>query len=240
MSAYFNYKGFYSVVLLALVDNAGFFRWIISGPRGSSDNAGVRDWSRQSKDIAEEQKLPEAQRRRMCRNRFILGDSAFTNSSWLLTPYDNPVTRMQIFFNCKHSKTRFIVEYAFGRLKGKFMVWKNRMYFKIDRVPQIIQACVLLYNFILFHEGMGRDEIFVDALRTKRARGARSNVAAEQASAAARDRKAKYLADNFLAASPRSTKLAWRRRLATVRSQRMRRGRAKKRLGPTRTRPLPE
>ncbi|CAM9994047.1 unnamed protein product, partial [Ectocarpus sp. 13 AM-2016] len=107
-------------------------------------------------------------------------------------------TRIQSFFNYKLSKTRFIVEHAFGRLKGKFMVWKNRMYFKIDRVSQIIQACVLLYDFILFHEGMGRDEIFVDALRTKRARGARSNVAAEQASAAARDREAKYLADNFL------------------------------------------
>ncbi|CAN0314302.1 unnamed protein product, partial [Ectocarpus sp. 4 AP-2014] len=59
--------------------------------------------------------------------------------------------RIQRFFNYKHSQTRFIVEHAFGRLKWKFMVLKNRMYFKIDRVPQIVQACVLLYNFILFH-----------------------------------------------------------------------------------------
>ncbi|CAN0474987.1 unnamed protein product, partial [Ectocarpus sp. 12 AP-2014] len=34
-----------------------------SGPPGSSGDAGVWNWSRQSKDIAEEQKLPEAQRR---------------------------------------------------------------------------------------------------------------------------------------------------------------------------------
>lgn len=117
MSAYYNYKGFYSVILLALVDNVGFFRWIISGPPGSSGDAGVWNWSKQSKDIKAEQQLPEAQRTRICRNRFILGDSAFSNSAWLLTPYDNPVTRVQRFFNFKHSQTRFIVEHAFGRLK---------------------------------------------------------------------------------------------------------------------------
>lgn len=117
MSAYFNYKGFYSVILLALVDNAGFFRWIVSGPPGSAGDAGVWRWSKLSKDIAEDQKRPVGQRTRISRNRVILGDSAFSNSSWLLTPYDNPVTRIQRFFNFKHSQTRFIVEHAFGRLK---------------------------------------------------------------------------------------------------------------------------
>ena len=116
-TAYYNYKGFYSVVLLALVDNVGFFRWIVAGAPGSCGDAGVWNWSKQSKDIKEEQKLPEAQRTRVCRNRFILGDSAFANSAFLLTPYDNPVTRIQRFFNYKHSQTRFIVEHAFGRLK---------------------------------------------------------------------------------------------------------------------------
>lgn len=117
MAAYFNYKGFYSVILLALVDNAGFFRWIISGTPGSAGDGGVWRWAKLSKDIAEEQKLPVGQRTRISRDRVILGDSAFPNSSWLLTPYDNPVTRIQRFFNYKHSQTRFIVEHAFGRLK---------------------------------------------------------------------------------------------------------------------------
>lgn len=115
--AYFNYKGFFSVILLAIVDNAGFFRWMVAGPPGSAGDAGVWRWTEQSKDIAAEQSLPEAQRTRICRNRFILGDSAFPNCSWLLTPYDAAVTRLQRFFNYKHSQTRFIVEHAFGRLK---------------------------------------------------------------------------------------------------------------------------
>ncbi|CBJ30932.1 expressed unknown protein [Ectocarpus siliculosus] len=39
------------------------------GPPGSAGDAGVWDWARQSKDIAEEQKLPEAQRRHRRRPR---------------------------------------------------------------------------------------------------------------------------------------------------------------------------
>lgn len=81
------------------------------------------------------------------------------------------------------------------------MVLKNRMYFHIDKVPSVILACVLLYNFILFHEGQGRDEVFVDDQPTKRRRGSRSNVATEQAASAARDREARYLADKYLLAT---------------------------------------
>lgn len=81
------------------------------------------------------------------------------------------------------------------------MVLKNRMYFGIDKVPEAIRACVVLYNFILFHEGVGSDEVFVDNQPTRRARGARSNVAEEAVAAAARDREAQYLADKFLLAT---------------------------------------
>lgn len=78
------------------------------------------------------------------------------------------------------------------------MVLKNRMYFHIDRVPAVVEACVVLYNFILFHEGVGRDEVFVDDQPTRRARGARSDVEAEAAAATIRDRESKYLADKYL------------------------------------------
>lgn len=139
-TAYYNYKGFYSVILLALVDNVGFFRWIVSGPPGSAGDAGVWRWSKQSKDIAAEQNVPEEQRTRICRNRVILGDSAFSNSAWLLTPYDNPVTRIQRFFNYKHSQTRFIVEHAFGRLKvgGMFRSAVYRLSYSVGGIVETL------------------------------------------------------------------------------------------------------
>lgn len=81
------------------------------------------------------------------------------------------------------------------------MVLKNRMYFHIEKVPAVVQACVVLYNFILYHEGVGSDEVFVDDQPTRRARGARSDIEAEEAAATIRDRESKYLADKFLVAT---------------------------------------
>lgn len=81
------------------------------------------------------------------------------------------------------------------------MVLKNRMYFNIDKVPAVVEACVVLYNFILYHEGIGSDEVFVDDQPTRRARGPRSDVAAEEAAATVRDRESKYLADKYLLAT---------------------------------------
>lgn len=81
------------------------------------------------------------------------------------------------------------------------MVLKNRMYFNISKVPLVVQVCVVLYNFILYHEGVGSDEVFTDDAPTRRARGSRSDVAAEAAAATVRDREAKYLADKYLVAT---------------------------------------
>ena len=127
-----------------------------AGPPGSSGDAGVWKWCKLSKEIAADQFLPELHRKIVFGGRYILGDSAFANSVWLLTPFDAPSTRSQRFFNYKHSQTRFIVEHAFGRLRWKFICLKNRMYFKIEKVPGVVQACVALYNLILVHEESAR------------------------------------------------------------------------------------
>lgn len=78
------------------------------------------------------------------------------------------------------------------------MVLKNRMYFNIEKVPAVIQACVVLYNFILYHEGVGEEKVFIDDQPTRSGRGARLDSVAEAAATTARDRESVYLADNFI------------------------------------------
>lgn len=56
------------------------------------------------------------------------------------------------------------------------MCLKNRMYFKIAAVPEVIKACVLLYNFILTEDGVGKDEVFMDDMPTRRSRARRSRA----------------------------------------------------------------
>ena len=118
------------------------------------------------KKLIADQSKPASSRRLITKERVILGDSAFANCEWLLCPYDAPATRHQTFYHYKHSGTRFVVEHAFGRLKWKFMVMKNRMFFDLDSVPDIIVCCVALYNFILLQEGIGRGEAFTDDVPT--------------------------------------------------------------------------
>lgn len=70
MAAYFNCKGFYSVILLAIVDNAELFRWISARPPGSSGDASVWKWCKLSKEIVDNQSLPEPQRKNIFRDRY--------------------------------------------------------------------------------------------------------------------------------------------------------------------------
>ncbi|CAN0122751.1 unnamed protein product [Pylaiella littoralis] len=174
-SQYYNYKQFFSVVLLAVVDDRGLFRWICAGAPGSCGDSGIFKWSHFYKQIVDDQKLPEGDRTVIGPSMVILGDSAFQNCEWLLTPIDNPTNREQRFFNHNHSSSRFVVEHGFGRFKWKYQCCRHRMYYKLSEVPDVVEACVLLYNFILLEEGVGRDEVFTDNAPTRLGRGTSVN-----------------------------------------------------------------
>ena len=170
-SQYYNYKQFFSVVLLAIVDNRGLFRWICAGAPGSCGDSGIFKWSSFYKQIIEDQQLPEEERTVIAPGKVILGDSAFQNTEWLLAPIDNPASREQRFFNYIHSSSRFVAEHGFGRFKWKFQCCRHRMYYKLEQVPDVIEACCLLYNFILLKEGIARNEVFTDNAPTRQGRG---------------------------------------------------------------------
>lgn len=113
--AYYNYKKFYSIILLAIVDNRGLFRWFTSGAAGSCGDSGVLQATSFYRRAQAELKKPASERRIFADGTCILGDSAFAEGPWMRTPFTLPSSRVERYFKYKHSSMRMRIEHAFGR-----------------------------------------------------------------------------------------------------------------------------
>ena len=91
----------------------------------------------------------------------LLGDSAYSLSSYLLVPFrDNGhLTPEQKRYNFAHSSTRVDIERCFGLLKGKFRKLKFLDVNKVYLIPNIIVTCCVLHNFILPKESYIEDDM---------------------------------------------------------------------------------
>jgi hypothetical protein len=67
----------------------------------------------------------------------------------------NPPHSAGEYFNMCHARARNIIERAFGRLKGQWVILRSASYFPIKMQYRIIMACALLHNLIL--QKMARD-----------------------------------------------------------------------------------
>jgi hypothetical protein len=85
------------------------------------------------------------------RGRFFLGDSGYQLLGHLLIPFpiDN-ITADQLRFNTIHSKTRMVVENAFGLLKTRFQILRTIMESKSQaHLSNLIISCVALHNILI-------------------------------------------------------------------------------------------
>ncbi len=102
-TVFYNYKGFYSIILLALVDGDYKFLWVDVGQNGSSSDAQIFNQC-ELKEVIEdgmigfppEDPLPKDDRPMPY---FILGDDAFALKTWLMKPFsqDNMTDEQRIF-----------------------------------------------------------------------------------------------------------------------------------------------
>lgn len=180
------------------MDVDGRFRWINAGAPGACGDSGLWKWSRLGILIDADKNRAVEDRRILASGKFLLGDSAFAEDALSMrTPYNNPTTRAERFYNYLHSSARFRVEHVFGRLKWKFTALKDGLFFSLDAIPSIIEACVVLYNFILHHEGASHDEEERVRPPQPASTGRRHGQVAPTAGSARVD-LTKFLADNFL------------------------------------------
>lgn len=80
----------------------------------------------------------------------LLADEAYPLTPWTMTIFRNPVTREEKAYNALHMKERSIIERMFGQLKRRFPILGNTIRVATRRIPQLISACIVLFNVAKF------------------------------------------------------------------------------------------
>ena len=140
-SEYFNYKGYFSLVLLALVDADYKFLWVNVGASGSSFDAQIFNHSKLKRRI-ENGTLglpPPEPPGGQIYTTFLLRDDTFALMPWLVKPYSRcQLTREERIANYRISRGRRVVENSFGILVKGFRVLLTTM----EQRPKVVRDIV--------------------------------------------------------------------------------------------------
>ncbi|KAL2093032.1 hypothetical protein ACEWY4_010344 [Coilia grayii] len=154
-SLYFNYKGTYSIILLAVVDSNYLFRVVDAGGYGRTSDGGtlynstfgegLRDGTL---DLPEDATIRGAEQRGRMPFVFV-GDEAFPLRWNLMRPFPGPyVPGEKRIFNSRLSRARLVVECAFGILSSQWRMYRR----VIGASPATAEVCVratcVLHNYL--------------------------------------------------------------------------------------------
>ncbi|XP_077485790.1 uncharacterized protein LOC144096777 [Amblyomma americanum] len=145
---YYNYKGWYSIILLAVVDHKYHFRYINVGSPGRCHDASVYGRSKLHTLIENGTfSSPMAMIEGTSVPPILLCDQAFPLSPNLQKPFPNAQPgSSEAVFNYNLSKTRRIVENGFGRLKARFRFVMKRMECRLNKAKLAIRAACVHHN----------------------------------------------------------------------------------------------
>lgn len=152
-STYYNYKRFYSIVLMALADANYCFLWCSVGHPGNSSDAGIfnrsslkRRLQTNTLGLPPPEPLPNDDRNITF---FIIGDDAFPLNPWLMKKFPTRnVTPKERIFNYRISRPRLVVENAFGILANRWRCLTTTMQQHPKTVTTITKGCLTLHNII--------------------------------------------------------------------------------------------
>lgn len=151
----FNYKKFFSIVLLAIVDANCKFVAVDVGAYGHEGDAGVFKRSNMGKqindgtfDIPPRKPLPGTN---IHLPHVIVGDEAFSLHENLMKSYPRQAThtdRTKFVYNFRHSHARRVSENGFGILSSTFRIFFTPIHCSIDHINNIIMASCIFHNLL--------------------------------------------------------------------------------------------
>ena len=153
-SEFFNYKHFFSVILLGLVDANYRFVYVDVGASGRAGDAGVFSRSTLKEALTRETlHLPPPVTKDGLTEKLpyhIVGDDAFPLSERIMKPYpQRDLDKPKRIFNYRLSRARRVVENAFGILANRFRVFLTKINLSPDKVVEVILAACCLHNYMV-------------------------------------------------------------------------------------------
>lgn len=154
-SLYFNYKSFFSVVLLALVDAHNKFLVVDIGSYGKEGDAGIFPKSNLGKSISTgEFKFPEPKclpNTDIVLPHVFLGDEAFKLTETMMRPYPRNQSTSdptKAIFNYRLSRARRTTENTFGIMCQYFRVFFTPINILPETVDNLVMASCIIYNLL--------------------------------------------------------------------------------------------
>uniref|UniRef100_A0A1B6H4T8 DDE Tnp4 domain-containing protein n=1 Tax=Cuerna arida TaxID=1464854 RepID=A0A1B6H4T8_9HEMI len=162
-SVHFNYKKFYSIVLLAIADANYKFVYVDIGAYGKDCDSSILQstdfWKRLTLgelDIPQSKGLPP---KGIKVPYVFIGDSAFAIHEHILKEFsNNNMSVKQRVFNYRLHRARRYVECAFGILSNKWRIFHRPLNVSKKFSKNIVKACVVLHNIVRSRDVGGQDD----------------------------------------------------------------------------------
>ena len=149
-----NFKNFYSVVSMSLVDAKYRIIWGSCGFPGNSHDSIILQSTTLWADLKNDKLLPPLMHTEqgILIPPLIIGDSVFPLEEWLMKPNTNAVlTEKQHNFDYRLSRARMVVECAYCQLKGRWRLIMRNSEGGLFQTKMATLACMVLHYVCLMN-----------------------------------------------------------------------------------------
>ena len=154
-SAFFNYKNFHSIVLMAVCDAKYCFTLVDVGGYGRDNDASILNESLFGQ-MFENGEMSTPLPRKVGDYTLpyaLVGDDIFGLKPWLMKPYPGKyLDETKRIYNYRLSRARRTIENSFGIMAARWRIYQRPIRASVQTVEKIVKATLCLHNYLRLTE----------------------------------------------------------------------------------------